>query len=95
MKVHAKLPLRPFGRLAGVSAGALVLSMMMPAAAFAQAAEIPNSAAPGTPAQTDPAPTQTAVVPQGGDADPAAVSAPAAAPAEAQEGEIIVTGFRR
>ena len=95
MKVHAKLPLRPFGRLAGVSAGALVLSMMMPAAAFAQAAEIPNSAAPGTPAQTDPAPAQTAVVPQGGDADPAAISAPAAAPAEAQEGEIIVTGFRR
>lgn len=97
MKVHAKLPLRPFGRLAGVSAGALVLSMMMPAAAFAQAAEIPDSAAPGTPAQTDPAPAQTAVVPQGGDADPAAITAPAAveAPADAQEGEIIVTGFRR
>ena len=71
----------------------------MPAIASAQAAQIPNSVTPGTPAQVDPSPAQTAVVPQGSETDPAATTAPQSAPgtvsAEGETAEIIVTGFRK
>ncbi|RZM36540.1 MAG: TonB-dependent receptor, partial [Sphingomonas sp.] len=67
--------------------------------AAAQAAQIPNSASPGTPAQVDPSPAQTAVVPQGQTVDQAATTAPQTAPgtvqAEGETAEIIVTGFRK
>jgi TonB-dependent receptor len=85
--------------LSGISAGSLVLALAMPAAAFAQAAEIPNSVTPGTPTQVDPSPAQTAVVPQGQPADSAATAAPQSAPEtvspDSETAEIIVTGFRR
>lgn len=82
--------------LAGVSAGALALSTLLPARASAvpQAAAIPDAAAqPGTPAQTDPSPAQTAVVPQGQLADEAATVAPQ--DDGAAGADIVVTGFRR
>ncbi|KQM65160.1 TonB-dependent receptor [Sphingomonas sp. Leaf17] len=91
---------RSFGPrwLGGVSAGTLILALAMPASAFAQAAQIPNTATPGTPAQVDPAPAQTAVVPAGQPVDPAATMAPPSAPQDIADGEaaeIVVTGFRR
>ncbi len=88
--------------LGSVSAGTVILALAMPASAFAQAARIPNTATPGTPAQVDPAPAQTAVVPAGQPVDPAATMAPqSTAPSDRQDvadgeaAEIVVTGFRR
>lgn len=97
MKVEATAPSpRKSRRLAGASAGALIVALMSPASALAQAAEIPNSATPGTPAQVDPSPAQTAIVPDGDAPDSGATTAPAdSAPAEAADGEIVVTGFRK
>ena len=43
-------------KLGGASAAALALAMMMPATAWGQAARIPATDTPGTPAQVDPAP---------------------------------------
>jgi TonB-dependent receptor len=83
-----------FRALQGISAGAFVLALAMPATAHAQAAQIPLTATPGTPAQTDPAPAQQAVAPRAVDADPAAVATPQAEGAE-QASDIVVTGFRR
>ena len=82
----------------GVSTGALVLGMLLPAAAFAQAATIPATPAqPGSPPHTDPAPAQTAVVPAGGAEDSGAdVQPQTTAPDGAESGaDIVVTGFRR
>ena len=99
MEVQATVAIRRMGWLGGVSAGSLVLALAMPAIASAQAAQIPNSVTPGTPAQVDPSPAQTAVVPQGSETDPAATTAPQSAPgtvsAEGETAEIIVTGFRK
>ena len=89
--------------LGGISAGSLVLALAMPATAVAQAAQIPNSVSPGTPAQVDPSPAQTAIVPEGQPADPAATTAsqnspetvPETVSADSPTAEIIVTGFRR
>ncbi|MFZ3483498.1 TonB-dependent receptor [Sphingomonas sp. 3-13AW] len=80
-------------RLAGASLGAMSAALLLPAAAFAQAAEVPGAVAPGTPAQQDPSPAQTAVVP----ADELTPDASAqVAPPEADAGgDIVVTGFRQ
>ncbi|MGP7795775.1 TonB-dependent receptor [Sphingomonas sp. CLY1604] len=86
------------GRLAGVSTAALMLGMLLPAAAFAQAAKIPATPdQPGSPPHTDPAPAQTAVVPEGQPADPAADVQPQTTAPDGTEGgaDIVVTGFRR
>ena len=84
-------------RLIGVSTGALVLGMLLPAAAFAQAATIPATDQTGSPPHVDPAPAQTAVVPAGGDVDPGADVRPQgdAAAQDAPSADIVVTGFRR
>ncbi len=99
MEVQASAAIRRMGWLGGVSAGSLVLALVLPSIASAQAAQIPNSVTPGTPAQVDPSPAQTAVVPQGDVADPAATTAPQTGPetvpAEGQTAEIVVTGFRK
>ena len=98
MVVRATTAIRHKTWLGGISAGSLILALAMPATAFAQAAAIPNSETPGTPAQTDPSPAQTAVVPQDQPADPAATTAQAAPETvspESETAEIIVTGFRR
>lgn len=87
-------------KLAGASAAALVLGLLMPATVWAQAAKIPATDTPGSPAQVDPAPAQTPVVPNNDITapDPAAVTTPQD-PAEAEAGsdgaEIVVTGFRK
>ncbi|HVF93234.1 MAG TPA: TonB-dependent receptor plug domain-containing protein, partial [Sphingomonas sp.] len=83
------------GRLTGVSATTLALAMLLPSAAQAQAAAIPASPTqPGTPAQTDPAPAQTAIVPDGQAADPAATTV--AQDTDQPDGpDIVITGFRR
>jgi TonB-dependent receptor len=82
--------------MSGVSGIALALSLLLPASAFAQAAAIPETVTPGTPAQTDPSPAQTAVAPAEA-TDPAALPAPQtdATPPDPADAEIIVTGFRR
>ena len=85
-------------RLVGVSTGALVLGMLLPAAALAQAARIPATPdQPGSPPHTDPAPAQTAVVPSGGDQDAGADVRPQTTAADGTESgaDIVVTGFRR
>ncbi len=85
-------------RLAGVSTGALVLGMLLPAAAFAQAATIPATPdQPGSPPHTDPAPAQTGVVPAGQPADPAADVQPQTTSPDGTDpaADIVVTGFRR
>ena len=93
---------RPALRLAGASIGAMALAMLMPAAAFAQAASIPATDTPGSPTHTDPSPAQTAIVPSDATAtDAAATVAPqeSAQEAAAQDGvptaDIVVTGFRQ
>lgn len=89
---------RGAGRMIGVSTGALVLGMLLPAAAFAQAATIPATPGqPGSPPQTDPSPAQTAVVPAGGEQEPGADIQPqTTAPDGTESGaDIVVTGFRR
>jgi len=85
-------------KLAGVSLAALALATTAPA--WGQAARIPATDAPGTPAQVDPAPSQTPVVPDNATTapDPAAVTAPqdpADAAAGAEGADIVVTGFRK
>ncbi len=99
MKDQATVAIRRMRWLGGVSAGSLVLALALPSIASAQAAQIPNSVTPGTPAQVDPSPVQTAVVPQGTASDPAATTAPQTAPetvaADGETAEIIVTGFRK
>ena len=99
MEVQATVATRRMSWLGSVSAGSLVLALAVPSIASAQAAQIPNTTTPGTPAQVDPSPAQTAVVPQGEASDPAATTAPQAAPdtvpADGQTAEIIVTGFRK
>ncbi|WP_394646475.1 TonB-dependent receptor [uncultured Sphingomonas sp.] len=83
-------------QLRGISAGALMLALAMPGAAFAQAAQIPATPATGTPPHTDPSPAQTAVAPAVSANQPADAAA-ATAPLQ-QDGaaaDIIVTGFRR
>ncbi len=85
-------------RFGGISAGALVLGLLMPSVVQAQAAQIPETQTPGSPAQTDPSPAQTAVVPAGGESDTGATVAPQSDPAAAPEdsgADIVVTGFRR
>lgn len=80
-------------RLAGVSLGAMSAALLLPQAALAQAAEVPETVAPGTPAQQDPSPAQTAIVPADqATPDPAAQVAP---PEADTGGDIVVTGFRQ
>lgn len=87
-------------KLGGVSAAAIAVALMMPAAAFAQAAEVPATATPGSPPQVDPAPAQTSIVPNTSTTAPdsAATTVPQD-PAEAEAGsagaDIVVTGFRK
>ncbi|MGR6329165.1 TonB-dependent receptor [Sphingomonas sp. XXL09] len=97
-----KISSRRLARLAGVSSGALTLAMLLPAAAFAQAAQIPQTATPGQPPHVDPAPAQTAVVPGDAPQDTGAdVRNPDGTPADASQTaadggpDIVVTGFRR
>lgn len=86
--------------LAGASAAALALAMLMPAAALAQAAKVPATDNPGSPPHVDPAPVQTPIVPNNATTAPdaGAVTVPQD-PAEAEAGgegaEIVVTGFRK
>ncbi len=86
--------------LAGASAAALALAMLMPAAALAQAAKVPATDTPGSPPHVDPAPVQTPIVPNNATTAPdaGAVTVPQD-PAEAEAGgegaEIVVTGFRK
>ena len=85
-------------RLAGVSLGTVALATLVPAAAFAQAAKIPATDTPGSPAQTDPSPAQTAVVPAAQTADAAATTEPQqpdATPPADEATDIVVTGFRQ
>ena len=87
-------------KLSDVSAGALAFAMLMPCAAFAQAAEIPATDTPGSPSQVDPAPAQTAIVPSTSTTAPdgAAVTVPQDPSTAATDGEmadIVVTGFRK
>ncbi|TXC72641.1 TonB-dependent receptor [Sphingomonas ginsenosidivorax] len=86
---------RRFSRLSGVSGTALALSLLLPASAFAQAAAIPQTATPGTPAQTDPSPAQTAIAPAEGANDPAATTAAPQTVDADSDADIVVTGFRR
>jgi iron complex outermembrane receptor protein len=82
-------------RLESASVAALALALILPATALAQAAAIPASPAqPGTPAQVDPSPAQTAVVPAGQAADPAATVATQDVQQESSP-DIVVTGFRK
>jgi TonB-dependent receptor len=87
-------PCRGSLRLAGASFGAMAVALLMPAAAFAQAAEVPEAVTPGDPTQQDPSPAQTAVVPAENNAaaDPAAQVVPQE---ETAAGNIVVTGFRQ
>ena len=85
-------------RLAGVSLGTVALATLVPATAFAQAAKIPATDTPGSPAQTDPSPAQTAVVPAAQTADAAATTEPQqpdATPPADEATDIVVTGFRQ
>ncbi|MEG3163330.1 TonB-dependent receptor [Sphingomonas sp. PB2P19] len=90
MKDFATASRRLSRNVSGVSGAALALSLVVPTAAFAQAAATPRTVTPGTPAQTAIAPVQAN--------DPAAATAPQSsdtvAPTEG-DAEIIVTGFRR
>jgi len=87
-------------KLAGASVAALALAMMMPSAAFAQAARVPAQDTPGAPQHVDPAPSQTPVVPDNNTTAPddAAVTV-AQDPADTELGsegaDIVVTGFRK
>jgi iron complex outermembrane receptor protein len=92
MKDFATASRRFSHMLSGVSAGTLALSLLLPASAFAQAAAVPRTVTPGTPAQTDPAPVQTGVAPAQQATDPAAATV---SPTSDADAEIIVTGFRR
>ena len=92
-------------RLAGASVAALALATMLPSVAVAQAAQVPATPAPGSPAQTDPSPAQTAVLPAGqavddngpGAADPQIVpqNSGGVANDDAAGPDIVVTGFRQ
>ncbi len=84
-------------KLGSASVAALTLAMMMPATAWGQAARIPATDTPGTPAQVDPAPVQSAIVPNTDTTapDPAATVAQDAAVDAAEGADIIVTGFRK
>ncbi len=84
-------------KLGGASAAALALAMMMPATAWGQAARIPATDTPGTAAQVDPAPVQSAIVPNTDTTapDPAATVAQDTAVDAAEGADIIVTGFRK
>lgn len=84
-------------QLRGISAGALILALAMPGAAFAQAAQDPATPATGAPQHVDPSPAQTAVVPAQTatqPADAAAITTPQQ-DGDATAPDIVVTGFRR
>uniref|UniRef100_UPI003B632B74 TonB-dependent receptor n=1 Tax=Sphingomonas sp. PL-96 TaxID=2887201 RepID=UPI003B632B74 len=87
-------PCRGSLRLAGASFGAMAVALLMPAAALAQAAEVPEAVTPGDPTQQDPSPAQTAIVPAENNAaaDPSAQVVPQE---ETAAGDIVVTGFRQ
>lgn len=91
----SRRPCRGSLRLAGASFGALAVALLLPTAAFAQAAEVPETVSPGDPSQQDPSPAQTAVVPaaDGAAADPAAQVVPQGG--DPVGGDIVVTGFRQ
>jgi TonB-dependent receptor len=79
-------------RLTCASLGALALGLLSPVPALAQAAEVPGvPGQPGTPAQQDPAPAQSAVVPADQRTPDAATTLPMADAAA----DIVVTGFRQ
>ena len=85
-------------KLGGVSVAAIAVALLVPAAAFAQAAEIPATATPGSPPQVDPAPAQNSVVPNTGTTAPddAALTVPQDQTEAGTEGaDIVVTGFRK
>lgn len=81
--------------LACASLGAVAAGLLLPSAAQAQAANIPERQDPGSPAQTDPAPVQQAIVPPAQTSEQAADPAAETVPQEEGAGEIVVTGFRR
>ena len=82
-------------RFGGASIGAMTLALLLPAAAFAQAANIPATDTPGSPAQTDPSPAQTAIVPADQPADAAATTVPQQPADGVDAADIVVTGFRQ
>lgn len=81
--------------LAFASLGALAVGLLLPSAGHAQAAKIPETQNPGSPAQTDPAPVQQAVVPASETPEQAADPAADTVPQDDGSGDIVVTGFRR
>ncbi len=102
MECNTKAALRRRARLGGISVGALTLAMLLPAAAMAQAAQIPDTTTPGAPAQTDPAPAQTGIAPAAAPDNGATVTQRAgdaqvdtSTQIASPEPDIIVTGFRR
>lgn len=74
---------------------ALAAGLVLPSLASAQAANVPERPDPGSPAQTDPAPVQQAIVPQPETPEQAADPAAETVPQEDGAGDIVVTGFRR
>lgn len=89
----ASRPMNRIVRLTSASAAAICAVLLAPPA-LARAAQTPTTPAPGTPAQQDPSPAQTGVVPATAEPDPAAQTVPA--PSDGVDvQEVIVTGFRR